>query len=181
MLQIAPVKGAKGRNVSSDLEKKIEQLAQTDLLGHFGADALRILAFGADTRALAKGAKLYGKGTLAQSGYFLASGKMELKSAGGATVAEAGAMLNELGMICEVEHGADATALSDCEVIEIPRNLLLRILREYPADAEPLIKHIRAKTGAFFKRLDSLAASLDYAGEAYRRSLDERDERDGQS
>ena len=123
------------------LEDDIGFFEQVPTLSALGKQALRVLAIGAETRRLQRGAVLFYAGELADGGYIVQDGELliEAGSAGGTDyVVGPGTLLGELALIADTVSPVTAIAKEPTTVIRIPRNLFLKMLEGYPAAARRL-------------------------------------------
>lgn len=149
------------------LESDVKLLAEVPLLAEFGEDRLRLIAFSADNRRLADGARLFARGERAEAAYVIASGAVAL------TVTEfdgserlvarcgRGTLIDERALVVEAERVADAHAIGDTEIIQIRRTLFRRILEEYPDVAERLMGHFAARLQVLSDALAGVGDRLD--------------------
>lgn len=87
----------------------------------------------------------------------VSSGRIELRHDGGReviAVAEAGALIGEIALFIENKRPATATATVASQVLEIDRELITRMLNEYPTIAVRL-------RASLAQRLTSTVAELD--------------------
>lgn len=107
------------------LNDDIALLSNVSLFADIGEDKLRLIAFGAERRRVAKGHELFREGAPADCAYAVAAGSFALSNANAQgrqqqvmTVGR-GALLSELALISMVERKFTATAQADSEVIRI--------------------------------------------------------------
>lgn len=144
------------------LEDEIAMMARIPVLAELDAEALRILAFSADTRSLQPGDILVRRGARSDGGYFVLSGSlslvrdMEMNREVG--VAMAGDLIGEMAMIAPTEYPFTAVAREPTTLLRIARTLFQRVLREYPGSAARLRTTIEKKLAEFNAELQTLAA-----------------------
>ena len=120
------------------LATDIALFSQVPLFAGLDGDQLRLLAFGAERRAVAAGQELFREGSPAEAAYVVSKGKLELLAfqRGGSArleaVATPGTLLSELALVTMVERKFTAVAAEDSEVLRISRTLFHRLLEEYP-------------------------------------------------
>lgn len=119
------------------LDRDIDSLSRIDLFEGFGADQLRLLAFGAETVRLPAGRVLYREGDDADSGFILVSGVIAhrvSRSDGDRQVSrtDAPALLGDIALITQTVRPSTAVAESDCELLRLNRAQFRRILDEWP-------------------------------------------------
>ena len=119
------------------LSDDIHLLSQVTLFRELNEDQLRLLAFGAERRAIAAGQELFREGSPAECAFVVARGTFELYATdrGAARlhdVAVPGTLLSELALVTMVERKFTAVAVEDAEVLRVTRTLFHRLLEEYP-------------------------------------------------
>jgi CRP-like cAMP-binding protein len=131
------------------LTDDINMLSQQPLFKGMSADQLRLVAFGADRRLISTGQMLFREGSPAESAYVVASGALELSTAGPdghpkvERIAGQGTLLSELALVTLVERKFTAVAREDSSVIRITRALFYRLIEEYPDAARLIESRIR--------------------------------------
>lgn len=136
------------------LTDDIRLLANVPLFGGLGDDQLRLIAFGSEHRHLSSGQTLFREKSPAECAYIVASGNIELSTAGrtGKPEIEAtagpGTLLSELAMVTLVERKFTAVATEESDVIRISRALFHRLLEEYPDIAAVVENRIRDNIAA---------------------------------
>lgn len=127
-------------------------------------EALRLIAFAAESRILRAGDVLFRRGEPADAGYLVRSGAIALdaRDDGSPTdyVVGPGVLIGELALFAETKRPATAIARESSSVTKLPRSVLRRVLVEFPDAAV----HLRA---VFAERLTGIAGDLA----AVRRSL----------
>jgi CRP-like cAMP-binding protein len=141
------------------LDRDISLLSRIPLFAELTTEQLRLLAFSAVRLELSPGQVLFREGATAMSGYVVAFGGIEMSIGTGAkrhvlATCEAGSLIGETALFIETRRPATATAVVSCEVLEIDRKLMTRMLNEYP--------HVALKLRATLAgRLISTVGELD--------------------
>ncbi|MGE7369557.1 cyclic nucleotide-binding domain-containing protein [Neorhizobium sp. NPDC001467] len=131
------------------LADDIRLLSQVPLFSDMDSDQLRLIAFGAEKRAINPGQVLFREHAPAECAFVVASGRFQLSTLGrdGHVLVEkevsAGTLLSELALITMVERKYTAVALQDSDVLKVTRTLFHRLLEEYPRAAQLLQARIR--------------------------------------
>ncbi len=122
------------------LDDDVRNLARNATLGVLEPDALRLLAFSAETRLLRAGDTLFRQGEAGDGGYFVLSGAIALEPEGGGPIHVAGpsALIGELALLTELPRPATAVAREPSSVLRLPRTLIHRVLGEHPVSAARL-------------------------------------------
>jgi len=143
------------------LHDDIRLLSQVTLFRELEQDQLRLLAFGAERRAVAAGQELFREGSPAECAFVVASGTCELYSADKSVarlrdVAVPGTLLSELALVTMVERKITAIAVEDAEVLRVTRTLFHRLLEEYPEVGRLVEGRIRDNIVAMAKAATNL-------------------------
>ena len=121
------------------LEDDIAILSRVPLFGLLEMDAMRLIAFAAETRALKPGEVLFRKGDRADGAYVVVRGAIALDSredgSPAAFVAEPGALIGQSALFLRNPRPATATAREASGVMRVSPTLVRRVLEEYPRAA----------------------------------------------
>jgi CRP-like cAMP-binding protein len=119
------------------LEHDIAILSQAPLFHLLDRDALRLVAFAAEGRSLRPGDALFRRGEASDAGYVVRAGAIVLDAEDGSEpfVAGPGSLIGQAALFTAVERPATAVAQEPASVMRIPRNLMRRVLEEFPAAA----------------------------------------------
>ena len=147
------------------LERDIGLLSRIPLFTGLETEQLRLLAFSGVHLELSPGQVLFREGALAGSGYIVAFGGIELSVMRGQkrqvlTSCEAGSLLGETALFVETRRPATATAVSSCELLEIDRKLMTRMLNEYPHVAVRLRSKLAGRLASTVGELGAIEQAL---------------------
>ncbi len=119
------------------LEQDIKRLAAIPLLATLGTEALRLIAFSAETRMFRTGDVLFRLGEPADGGFVVLVGLIAVEGPGADdnTLVGPGALLGERALIVDIRRPATAIAREPCTVLRITRRLFYRVLSEFPERA----------------------------------------------
>lgn len=150
-----------GGNLDSD----IELLSRVPLFESMTADQLRLLAFSLVRRDLEAGEVLFRQGDKASSGFVVAHGAIELSTGEGEArqvldSCNRGCLIGELPLFIETKRPATATAVSPVTVVEITRQLMLRMLNEFPRVAAAMQARVADRVGGTIAELRRVQARL---------------------
>ena len=124
------------------LHDDIATLSSAPLFSLLGTDALRLVAFAAETRSLREGDVLFRRGDRSDGGYVVKAGAIALDPHGNggppAFVAEPGAVIGQAALFTRLTRGATATALEPSVLIRVSPSLMRRVLEEFPQAAEAM-------------------------------------------
>lgn len=121
------------------LDSDTRLLSSLPVFGLLEPEAIRMLAFGAETLMFPGGSVVFESGYKADGGLVLAQGKIALETDGKtvdpAKLLAPGALIGRLALLTEVTHRVTARAVEDSQLLKIQRTAFHRILREYPGCA----------------------------------------------
>ncbi len=106
-------------------------------------EAVRLLAFSAETRIFRAGDVLFRRGDPSDGGFLVTQGSVALDGGEGGTrqVAGPGTLIGERAMISALPRPATATAREPTTVLKVTRRLFHRVLGEFPESALRLRAH----------------------------------------
>jgi len=156
------------------LDRDIAMLSRIPLFNELTTEQLRLLAFSAVRLELAPGKVLFRENAVAQSGYIVAFGGIELSVGDGTdkrilTTCEAGSLIGEMALFIETVRPATATAIVSSEVLEVDRKLVRRMLNEYPHVALRLRATLSDRLQATVAELTKVRDQLQNVGKPARR------------
>jgi CRP-like cAMP-binding protein len=140
-------------------------LARVPMLGSMERDALRLLAFAAETRQLRAGDTLFRKGETSDCGYVVARGAIALVEDDAHTadaVVGAGSLIGELALITETKRPATAIAREPTTVLRLSRPMFRRTLEEYPQLAQRLAADLRHRVTGLSDELARVKTALKH-------------------
>ncbi len=135
------------------LDTDIRRLSSVPLLSELDVEALRLIAFSAETRILRAGDILFSKGERASGGFVVVSGAIALDPYGdgraAAEIVGPDSLIGEMALITETERPVTALARQPTVVLSISRELFHRVLREFPGAAARLQAAIETRLANF--------------------------------
>jgi CRP-like cAMP-binding protein len=148
------------------LEDDIAVLTRAPLFGLLEIEAIRLIAFAAETRSLRAGEVLFRKGDKGDGAYVVARGAIVLdarEDGSPATfVAEEGALIGQTALFLRIARPATATAREPSMVMRISPTLLRRVLEEHPSAAgilqKALVQDLATLTGGLERVRQQLLA-----------------------
>jgi len=153
------------------LEDDIATLASAPLFHLLDCDALRLVAFASETRALRAGDVLFRRGDRSDGGYVVKSGAIALdqhENGAPAFVAGPGALVGQTALFARVMRPATAVAQEPSTVIRVSPNLVRRVLEEFPQAASAMQSAIADELAELthgLERVRRQILALDGAGE----------------
>ena len=146
------------------LEDDMALLARVAMLAGMERDALRLLAFAAETRQLRAGDVLFRKGDVSDGGYVVASGAIAMIEDDASTadaIIGAGGLIGEVALITETRRPATAIAREPTTVLRLSRAMFRRTMEEYPQLAQRLAADLRHRVMAMSADLGRVKTRLD--------------------
>ena len=119
------------------LDRDVASLRRAKIFSNFDDDQLRLVAFGGQRLDLPEGMELFHNGQSAESGYLILAGEITLevyKNANTPIITRLGpgTLIGEMALLTRNRHVGTAKVTSDAEVLKIRRDVMLRVLNEYP-------------------------------------------------
>ncbi len=142
------------------LDDEIAKLARNAIFAALGPDALRLLAFSAETRILRAGDVLFRRDEASTGGFVVLTGSIALDASdhGAATarIVRPPALIGEIALLTRTTRPATAIAREPSRVLRISQQLFRRVLAEYPGSAERLRQSLAARLTGFTDELDAV-------------------------
>lgn len=140
------------------LDDTLALLSEAELFELVERDALRLMAFAAETRRLRAGEYLFREGERSDGGYVVVSGALAVGREGSeaVTVAGRGALIGRISLFVRMKRPVSAMARERSEVLRISPTMMKRMLEEFPAAAIAI-------RDALADDLAGLSAGLDQA------------------
>lgn len=119
------------------LDDTLALLSEAELFELVERDALRLMAFAAETRRLRAGEYLFREGERSDGGYVVVSGALAVGREGSeaVTVAGRGALIGRISLFVRMKRPVSAMARERSEVLRISPTMMKRMLEEFPAAA----------------------------------------------
>ncbi len=146
------------------LDDDIALLARQNLLGLMDRDALRLVAFAAESRILRAGDVLFRAGESSDSAFLVISGAVALMQGDDGQpadeIAGAGALIGEMALFAAIERPVTAIAREPTQVMKLSRSVMRRVLGESPGSAQAIADAISDRLQGFVGELVSVQAAL---------------------
>lgn len=139
------------------LETDIDRLARVPILSAMNHEALRLLAFAAESCSFQPGEVLFTEGDTAECGFLIISGTVAISGAAASKDGRSlgpGSLLGEQAMLAATRRPATARAETAVLAMKISRSLLARVLQEYPANAVAIRRRWAGKLRARMARAE---------------------------
>jgi CRP-like cAMP-binding protein len=142
------------------LNDDIAAMSRVPTLAILEPDALRLLAFAAETRILRAGDVLFRRGEESDAGFIVVSGAIALDARDDGSpasyIAGPGTLIGELALLVPVVRPATAIARESSSVMRMSRTLVHRVLAEFPRSALALRKAMTTRLTSFSQELAQL-------------------------
>lgn len=144
------------------LDDDIRIFSQIPLFRLLEPEALRLLAFSAETKLLRAGDVLVRSPATLEGGYLVVKGSLAVfdnpESLGAPRrQVMAPALIGELSMIAETEPVGSIVAREPTTLLRISRNVFHRVLSEYPRSAAAIQSDIKKRLTSFVQDLAPLS------------------------
>lgn len=145
------------------LDQDIALLSRVRFFEGFGAEEIRLIAFGAEPRQLADGERLLREGSYSDGAFVVREGAVALTSrrSRDAPVLGPADIISPLALVSEIDHGHTVTARGEAEVVKVSRQLFRRVLEEYPHLAALLERRVRASLAGMAPELERILRELE--------------------
>jgi CRP-like cAMP-binding protein len=156
------------------LEDDIAKLARIPTFAPFEQDALRLLAFSAETKVLRAGDVLFRKDETSNGGYVVLTGSVALDASdtgtGTARILRAPCLVGETALLTQTKRPATAIAREPANLLRISRQLFHRVLSEYPRSAEALRHALGERLGQFTAELAAVRRGALAEADSFQKS-----------
>jgi CRP-like cAMP-binding protein len=142
------------------LEDDIRKLARIPAFAAIEPEALRLIAFSAETRILRAGDVLFRRDEMSDDGFVVLTGSIAMDASGDgavtARIVRPPGLIGDLALLTQTRRPATAIAREPSTVLRISRQLFHRVLREFPDSAERLRQSLSARLLQFTGELGSV-------------------------
>lgn len=145
------------------LEGDLATLQRQPLLGLMETEALRLLAFSAESRILRAGDLLFRRGDISDGGYLVVSGSIALSTTDTGPAAQiigAGGLIGEMALFTALERPATALAREPSQILKLPLGIMRRVLVEFPDSAARLAEAIRTRLNEISREISGVGTAL---------------------
>jgi CRP-like cAMP-binding protein len=126
--------------MTQSLDNEADLIRQVPFFDRVDPAMRKLLCFAAERRSYEQGEVLFSAGEDADAAYLVLTGELEVRvqtPAGALRISGAGAneLVGELAILGETPRSATVAALTRVDVLRIPKDLLVSMVRESPAAA----------------------------------------------
>lgn len=142
------------------LEDDVDILARIPAFAAIEPEALRLIAFSAETRILRAGDVLFRRDDISNGGFVVLAGSIAMDASGDgaapARIVRPPGLIGDLALVTQTRRPATAIAREPSTVLGISRQLFHRVLREFPNSAEQLRQSLRTRLMQFTEELGAV-------------------------
>ena len=142
------------------LEDDVGILARIPAFAAIEPEALRLIAFSAETRVLRAGDVLFRRDEMSNGGFVVLAGSIAMDASGDgaapARIVRPPGLIGDLALVTQTRRPATAIAREPSTVLGISRQLFHRVLREFPNSAEQLRQSLRTRLLQFTEELGAV-------------------------
>ena len=142
------------------LEDDIGVLARNPTLATLEPEALRLIAFAAETKTLRAGDVLFRRDEISNDGFVVLSGSVAIDPSGlgaaTARIVRPPGLIGDVALLTQTRRPATAIAREPTSVMRISRQLFHRVLNEFPGSAEKLRQALAGRLLQFTAELGSV-------------------------
>jgi CRP-like cAMP-binding protein len=139
------------------VDDEIGKIARNPTLAALEPEALRLIAFAAETKSYRAGDILFRRDEIANGGVVVLTGSVAVDPSGlgaaTARIVRPPALIGETALLLQTRRPATAIAREPTNVMLISRQLFLRVLGEFPGSAEKLRKAMGTRLRQFTREL----------------------------
>lgn len=139
------------------VDDEIGKIARNPTLAALEPEALRLLAFAAETKSYRAGDILFRRDEIANGGVVVLTGSVAVDPSGlgaaTARIVRPPALIGETALLLQTRRSATAIAREPTNVMLISRQLFLRVLGEFPGSAEKLRQTMGTRLRQFTREL----------------------------
>ncbi len=140
-------------------------LARADFFDICDDEQLRMLGFAGDRKHFAADETIYKAGDVPQGAFVLIEGTIRARHEGAEAgkpyaLSEPGSVISPTALILEKPRPVTFTAITDCEMLFVPRTAFLKLLRQNPELAGRAAKRIEQDLGRYMHALEPLRTRM---------------------
>lgn len=140
-------------------------LARADFFDICDDEQLRMLGFAGDRQYFQADAVIYKAGEVPQGAYVLIEGTIRARHEGAEAgkpyaLSEPGSVISPTSLILDKPRPVTFTAITDCEMLFVPRSAFLKLVRQNPELAARAAKRIEQDLGRYMHALEPLRTRM---------------------
>jgi CRP-like cAMP-binding protein len=140
-------------------------LARADFFDICDDEQLRMLGFAGDRQHYEADAVIYKAGEVPQGAYVLIEGTIRARHEGAEAgkpyaLSEPGSVISPTSLILDKPRPVTFTAITDCEMLFVPRSAFLKLVRQSPELAARAARRIEQDLGRYMHALEPLRSRM---------------------
>ena len=140
-------------------------LARADFFSMCDDEQRRMLGFASDRRHVDADDIIYKAGDVPQGAYVLIEGTIKARNVGVEAgkpyaLSEPGSVVSAMALILDKPRPVTITAVTDCELLFVPRSAFLKLVRQYPELAQKAVQRIEGELSGYLTALDPLKRKM---------------------
>lgn len=140
-------------------------LAQAEFFDICDDEQRRMLAFAGDRRHFDPDGVIYQSGTVPHGAHVLIAGTLKAKPEGKASgkpyaISEPGAVVSAMALILDKPRLVTFTAVTDCEMLFVPRHAFLKLVQQSPELAQKAVARIERDLGSYLGALEPIGRRM---------------------
>lgn len=140
-------------------------LSQADFFDICDDEQRRMLGFAGDRQHFDADDVIYRAGEVPQGAYVLMDGTVKARHEGAEAgkpyaLSEPGSVISPTALILDKPRQVTFTAVTDCELLFVPRSAFLKLLRQYPELAQRAAQRIEQDLGRYMHALEPLRRKM---------------------
>mgnify|MGYP001459864862 CR=1 FL=1 len=140
-------------------------LERADFFSMCDAEQRRMLGFASDHRHVEADEVIYKAGDVPQGAYVLVEGTVKARNEGPEAgkpyaLSEPGSIISPMALILDKPRPVTITAVTDCELLFVPRTAFLKLVRQNPELAQKAAQRIERELSNYLNALDPLARRM---------------------
>jgi CRP-like cAMP-binding protein len=147
------------------MDDAVGVLARADFFDICDDEQLRILGFTGDRKHFAADSIIYKAGDVPQGAYVLIEGTVKAKHEGAEAgkpyaLSEPGSVISPTALIIERPRPVTFTAVTDCDLLFVPRASFMKLAQQYPDLAQRAAERIQQDLGRYMHALEPLRKKI---------------------
>ncbi len=140
-------------------------LARADFFNMCDDEQRRMLGFASDRRIMDADSVIYTAGDVPEGAFVLIEGTVKARNVGVEAgkpyaLSEPGSIISPMALILEKPRPVTITAVTDCELLFVPRSAFLKLVRQYPELAQKAVQRIERELSGYLTALDPLKRKM---------------------
>ena len=140
-------------------------LARADFFSMCDDEQRRMLGFASDRRHVDADDIIYKAGDVPQGAYVLIEGTIKARNVGVEAgkpyaLSEPGSVVSAMALILDKPRPVTISAVTDCELLFVPRSAFLKLVRQYPELAQKAVQRIEGELSGYLTALDPLKRKM---------------------